>query len=228
MPQKVVNFVSGTYAWTLNAQGQPVAQPDAAELRQIEILTTPYGFLKGAVAPGANPTMVTRREYDRRVTVVSFVALGKYRINGTINAQNMVQRTQTWIPNPVVGDLLESASVNAARSCARPLGRASVKNALEIIDDALERIEAECRGDRRTQVGVRVDVVEHAAAVRRLEVLDAADVEPGGTDDARRRLDGLARHLRVRDRTRPAAPATPAARTRPRPRPGCTPARGTG
>ncbi|MBI2188492.1 MAG: MBL fold metallo-hydrolase [Acidobacteria bacterium] len=104
-PQKVVNFVSGNVAWTLNAQGQPVAQPDAAELRQIEVLTTPYGFLKGAMAPGANPTMATRREYDQRVTVVSFVALGKYRINGTINAQNMVQRVQTWIPNPVVGDL---------------------------------------------------------------------------------------------------------------------------
>jgi len=104
-PQKVVNFVSGNFAWTVNAQGQAVPQPDAAELRQIEILTTPFGFLKGAMAPGANPTMVTRREYDQRVTVVSFVALGKYRINGTINAQNMVQRVQTWIPNPVVGDL---------------------------------------------------------------------------------------------------------------------------
>jgi len=104
-PQKVVNFVSGGSAWTLNAQGQPVAQPDAAELRQVEILTTPYGFVKGAMAPGANATMVTRNEYGQRVTVVSFVALGKYRINGTINAQNMVQRTQTWIPNPVVGDL---------------------------------------------------------------------------------------------------------------------------
>jgi hypothetical protein len=32
--QKVVNFVSGNYAWTLNAQGQPVAQPDQAELRR--------------------------------------------------------------------------------------------------------------------------------------------------------------------------------------------------
>ena len=33
------------------------------------------------------------------------MALGKYRVNGTINAENMVQRVQTWIPNPVVGDL---------------------------------------------------------------------------------------------------------------------------
>jgi glyoxylase-like metal-dependent hydrolase (beta-lactamase superfamily II) len=103
--QKVVNFVSGNSAWTLNAQGQPVAQPAEADLRRIEILTTPWGFLKGAMAPGANPTMVTRNEYGGRVTVVSFTALGKYRINGTINAENLVQRVQTWIPNPVVGDL---------------------------------------------------------------------------------------------------------------------------
>lgn len=112
-PQKVANFVSGTYAWTLNAQGQPVAQPANAELRQIEILTTPYGFLKGAMALGANPTVVTRREYEQRVHVVSFVALGRYRINGTINAQNLVHRVQTWVPNPVVGDMyLENVYTN--------------------------------------------------------------------------------------------------------------------
>ena len=57
------------------------------------------------MAPGANPTVVTRNEYGGRVSVVSFVALGKYRVNGTINAENMVQRVQTWVPNPVVGDL---------------------------------------------------------------------------------------------------------------------------
>ena len=103
--QRVTNLVSGNYAWTLNAQGQPVPQPAAAELRRLEILLTPYGFLKGAMAPGANPTLVTRNEYGGRVSVVSFVALGKYRVNGTITAQNLVQRVQTWVPNPVVGDL---------------------------------------------------------------------------------------------------------------------------
>ena len=103
--QRVTNFVSGNYAWTLNAQGQPVPQPAAAELRRLEIFLTPYGFLKGAMAPGANPTVITRNEYGGRVHVVSFVAFGKYRVNGTINAQNLVQRVQTWVPNPVVGDL---------------------------------------------------------------------------------------------------------------------------
>jgi len=103
--QRVTNLVSGDYAWTLNAQGQPTPQPAAAELRRLEIFLTPWGFLKGAMAPGANPTMVTRNEYGGRVSVVSFVAFGKYRVNGTITPENMVQRVQTWIPNPVVGDL---------------------------------------------------------------------------------------------------------------------------
>jgi len=103
--QRVTNLVSGNYAWTLNAQGQPVPQLAEADLRRLEIFLTPYGFLKGAMAPGANPTIVNRREYGGRVSVVSFVAFGKYRVNGTINAQNLVQRVQTWVPNPVVGDL---------------------------------------------------------------------------------------------------------------------------
>ena len=103
--QRVTNLVSGDYAWTLTADGQPVPQPAAAELRRLEILLTPWGFLKGAMAPGANPTMVTRNEYGGRASVVSFVAFGKYRVNGTINSENLVQRVQTWIPNPVVGDL---------------------------------------------------------------------------------------------------------------------------
>ena len=103
--QRVTNLVSGNFAWTLNAQGQPVAQPADAELRKLEILLTPWGFLKGAIAPGANPTVVTRNEYGGRVSVVSFIAFGKYRVNGTITAENLVQRVQTWVPNPVVGDL---------------------------------------------------------------------------------------------------------------------------
>jgi len=101
--QRVTRFVSGNYAWDLNQQGATVPQPTQAELRQLEIWLTPHGFLKGAMA--GNATAVRRWEYDQWVTVVSFTALGKYRINGTINAQNMVQRVQTWIPNPVAGDM---------------------------------------------------------------------------------------------------------------------------
>ena len=76
--------------------------------------------------------------------------------------------------------------------------------ALKEVDDALERIEAERGGDRRPQVRVGVDVVEDAPAVGRVEVLDAADVQPRCPDDPRRGLDGRRAALRGTGRTPPA------------------------
>ena len=95
-------LVSGTRAWNMEGD-RVIPMPAAAERRMLEILLTPHGFLKGAMA--SNVTAVTRNEYGGRVTVVSFMALGRYRVNGTITEQNVVQRVQTWLPNPVVGDL---------------------------------------------------------------------------------------------------------------------------
>jgi glyoxylase-like metal-dependent hydrolase (beta-lactamase superfamily II) len=102
--------VSGNSAW--NVQGA-TANPAtaAAEVRQLEIWLTPHGFLKAALAAGANPTAHTRTSQipgqpGGRVTVVSFTALGKYRVSGAINDQNLVEFVQTWIANPVLGDML--------------------------------------------------------------------------------------------------------------------------
>jgi glyoxylase-like metal-dependent hydrolase (beta-lactamase superfamily II) len=102
--QRVQNFVSGNFAWTVNAQGQVIPQPDQAEIRRLEIYLTPHGFLKGALATNGQ-TVLSRNEYGGRVTVVSYLVGGKYRVTGTINSDNLVQRVQTWVPNPVVGDL---------------------------------------------------------------------------------------------------------------------------
>lgn len=95
-------LVSGEHAWDIQG-GDVVPAPAAAEVRLLEIFLTPHGFLKGAMAGDA--TAVTRNEYGERVTIVSFMALGKYRVNGTITEDNLVRRVQTWLPNPVVGDL---------------------------------------------------------------------------------------------------------------------------
>jgi len=101
--QRRTQLASGGFAW--NMQGSIVVpQPASAEQRQLEIYLTPFGFIKGALAAN-NVTAVRRNEYGGRVTVVSFTALGKYRVNGTITADNVVQRVQTWIPSPVAGDL---------------------------------------------------------------------------------------------------------------------------
>jgi glyoxylase-like metal-dependent hydrolase (beta-lactamase superfamily II) len=43
---------------------------------------------------------------NRKINIVSFTALGKYKVNGSINDKNIVELVTTWIPNPVYGDML--------------------------------------------------------------------------------------------------------------------------
>ncbi len=109
--------VSGNHAWHQDGDAaDPIPAPAMAELWQLDIWLTPPGFLKAAMAPGANPKAVWRWEMVEsgrdgattgkieKVTVVSFTALGKYRVNATINSQNLIQRIETKIPHPVLGD----------------------------------------------------------------------------------------------------------------------------
>ena len=104
--QRSTALVNGSYAWGLNAQGQPQAQNDQAEVRQFMIWVTPHGFIKAALAD-PNATL-TDREFTgaaRTLRVVGFTTMGKYRATGEFNDQNILERVVTWIPNPVMGDM---------------------------------------------------------------------------------------------------------------------------
>ena len=96
--QKNVNLVSGDYAWNQpgNAPQPAVA---AAEDRQLQIWLTPHGFLKAAMANNATA------KKGKGGTIVSFMA-GKFKVDGTIDSQGMVTKTETWEDNPVLGDML--------------------------------------------------------------------------------------------------------------------------
>jgi glyoxylase-like metal-dependent hydrolase (beta-lactamase superfamily II) len=101
--QRQISLVSGAYAW--NLQGDDVVpMPQLSERRQLEFVLLPHGFIKAAMA--ASPTAITRVENGKNVTVVSFKALGKYPVNGTINDQNLITRILTWIPDPAFGDMI--------------------------------------------------------------------------------------------------------------------------
>jgi glyoxylase-like metal-dependent hydrolase (beta-lactamase superfamily II) len=103
--QRAVQIVSGTHAWTMaapagaaGAAAAPQAQPAAVEERTMEIWTTPHGFLKAAAANNATSQPMEGG------SEVAFTIGGKYRYVGRINARNEVERVQTWIDNPVLGD----------------------------------------------------------------------------------------------------------------------------
>jgi len=76
----------------------PQPQPAAVEERTMEIWTTPHGFLRAAAANNATS------QPSNGGSDVSFTMGGKYRYAGRINAQNQVERVQTWIDNTVLGD----------------------------------------------------------------------------------------------------------------------------
>jgi glyoxylase-like metal-dependent hydrolase (beta-lactamase superfamily II) len=102
-----IQVVSGTSAWNLapppgsapGAEPVPQAQPAAVEERTMEIWATPHGFLKAARANSATA------EPANGGSTVTFSAAGKKYV-GTINAQNQVEKVQTWIDTPVMGDTL--------------------------------------------------------------------------------------------------------------------------
>jgi glyoxylase-like metal-dependent hydrolase (beta-lactamase superfamily II) len=91
---------------TLTPGQQVVTPQNMAWAQQLEIWITPWGFLKGAVANKA-----TIRP-EKRYQVVSFDAPVKspggkpYRVVGYINTNNLVEKTQTWLENPIFGDML--------------------------------------------------------------------------------------------------------------------------
>ena len=108
--------VNDQHAWSIDGTNPPIAASALdAERAQLELWLNPHGFLKAARMPGANPVAVWRWELGEmgrdgpttipeRVTLVSIQMLGKYRVDATINKENMLQRIHTWVPDPVLGD----------------------------------------------------------------------------------------------------------------------------
>jgi hypothetical protein len=72
--------------------------------QQLEIVMLPHGFLRAAAVNKATvePKTVGGKKYQ----VVSFVGDNKAKVNGYINAQNLVERVETWIDNAFFGDML--------------------------------------------------------------------------------------------------------------------------
>ena len=111
-------MLNGTTGWYTDGPASPpvAINPDIASIFPVELYLNPHGCLKAAQMPGANPEAVWRWELKEmggngiqttpeRMIVVGITVLGKYRVDATINKENMLQRIHTWVPNPVLGDM---------------------------------------------------------------------------------------------------------------------------
>ena len=128
--QHVTSILNGNYAWDMQGN-MPVPFTrlylDGVSynvLRQLEIALTPHGALKAALAANDASAITTPivgasdfglSQFGRKVTIVSFTMhltdpasrapARDYKMNVTINDQNLVELVDAWFPNPVYGDM---------------------------------------------------------------------------------------------------------------------------
>jgi glyoxylase-like metal-dependent hydrolase (beta-lactamase superfamily II) len=74
---------------------------------QYDIWLYPFAFLKGAMA--GNPTVEPKTAMGIPYTVVTFMVQNKYKVSGYIDDKNMIYKVETWVDNPVLGDMLVEA-----------------------------------------------------------------------------------------------------------------------
>jgi glyoxylase-like metal-dependent hydrolase (beta-lactamase superfamily II) len=86
-------------------------------LQQLQIYLTPYGFIR--LARDNNPTAETQTVGGRRLTVITFpVTRGaeSYRLKGYFNNENLLEKIETWLDDPVFGDMLVEAEFSGYRA----------------------------------------------------------------------------------------------------------------
>jgi glyoxylase-like metal-dependent hydrolase (beta-lactamase superfamily II) len=75
--------------------------------QRLEILMTPPGFLRAALATAS--TVRVQRVNGKKYNIVTFAGQNGASVNGYLNDQNMLERIETRLDNPVLGDMLVEA-----------------------------------------------------------------------------------------------------------------------
>lgn len=102
-------FVSGDYAWgSALFELVTFGAAHAVDERQMQIVMTPAGWVRAAMA--ASPTAESRTVHGKKLTLVSFVWKGKYKVNGYVDGQNLLEKVETWLPQAILGDMLVETS----------------------------------------------------------------------------------------------------------------------
>ncbi|OFV90338.1 MAG: hypothetical protein A3H95_03495 [Acidobacteria bacterium RIFCSPLOWO2_02_FULL_64_15] len=99
---------------------QNITPMNTAWAQQLNIWTSPWGFLKGAAANTATTRVQTIG--GKRYNVVTWSPAApkspsgqSYRVVGYINDQNLVEKVETWVENIMFGDMLVETTYSEYR-----------------------------------------------------------------------------------------------------------------
>ena len=91
--QRQIFVLSGEQAWAVTGDAA-AATPIALVERQTQLWITPHGVVKAALAGNA----------AKQGPTIAFTLPNRVPVKVTINAQNLVERVETTVPNAVLGD----------------------------------------------------------------------------------------------------------------------------
>lgn len=95
--QRVTGLLRGTQAWNLTGPAATAA-PVAVDARIHDLWTSPHGVIKAALRNKATMQM------DGETAVFAFTEPGRFSATVRVNAQGLVERVDSVLPNPVLGD----------------------------------------------------------------------------------------------------------------------------
>jgi glyoxylase-like metal-dependent hydrolase (beta-lactamase superfamily II) len=175
--ERQLQMVSGTHARNQvgdTANPTLVAAPD--RLHQLWI--TPHGVIKAALAH--NATVQSRTEGDKKLTTVAFTVPGQMKVSAIINGQNLVEKVESWVPNPVVGDM----QVETTYSDYQDFG--SVKFPTKIVQKtggfpSLDLTVTDVKPNAPVDIQVPDNVRQAAVKVQAQQVADGIWYLTGGT-----------------------------------------------
>ncbi len=99
--QRAVGLVQGEAAWNMVGPA-PVAAPVALDARIHDLWTSPHGVLKAAMKNKATASSVT--EAGKTYSVLSFSQPGRLSARAFVNEQGLVERVESRMPHPVMGE----------------------------------------------------------------------------------------------------------------------------
>lgn len=96
---------------------QSTITPNSTWAQQLQIWLTPSGFIR--LAGSNNPTAEAQTVGGRRLNVVAFsITRGSetYRMRGYFTTDNVLEKIETWLDDPIFGDMLVEAEFSNYRS----------------------------------------------------------------------------------------------------------------
>jgi len=88
-----------------------IVGPNTPWATQVDLWMTPDGFLREAAK--SNVTASSKSMGGKKYTVVTFTAPNNAKMNGYIDADGMVDKVETWVDTPMLGDTLLEADYSS-------------------------------------------------------------------------------------------------------------------